>query len=401
VADDAGAGRGTRRDRLAARRRTLGLTQEDLAARLGVERSTVVRWECGATQPLPWIRPRLAKALQVPAGQLAKLLDGDGAAASPGRPGPLAPVPRQLPPIVAGLTGRASELAALTGFLDEARADTPGTVVISAIGGTAGVGKTALALHWAHQVAHRFGGGQLYVNLRGFDPSGTPVTPAQAIRKLLDALGLPPARIPPQPDAQAALYRSLLSDKRMLVALDNARDEQQVRPLLPASPASLVLVTSRNQLAGLVTDGARLLSLDVLTPGEAVQLLTARLGTGRAAAEPNAVNEIARLCAGLPLALAVAAARALPGPTSRWPPWPPSCATPPDGWTPSMPGTRQPACGRSSPGPTGSSGPTQRGCSGCSACTPAPTSPPRPPPASLEQANPRPAGCWASWPEPI
>jgi tetratricopeptide (TPR) repeat protein/transcriptional regulator with XRE-family HTH domain len=310
VADDAGAGRAVRRVRLAARRRALGLTQEDLAARLGIERSTVVRWERGTTQPLPSIRLKLAKALQVPPGQLAELLGGPAPARPDDQWPTAAPVPRQLPTAVAGFTGRSAELAALTGMLERAGGRAPGTVVISAIGGTAGVGKTALALHWAHQVAHRFADGQLHVNLRGFDPSGTPVTPAQAIRGFLDALGVPPGRIPAQPDAQAGLYRSLVTDRDMLILLDNARDEQQVRPLLPASPASLILVTSRHQLAGLTADGARLLSLDVLPDDEAVQLLTARIGTARAAAEPDAVDEIATLCAGLPLALAVAAARA-------------------------------------------------------------------------------------------
>jgi DNA-binding SARP family transcriptional activator/tetratricopeptide (TPR) repeat protein len=231
------------------------------------------------------------------------------AAAEPTRPG--AAVPRELPAACSGFTGRGAELAELGGLLDQADPDAPGTVVISAIGGTAGVGKTALALHWAHQVADRFGDGQLYVNLRGFDPSGSPATPVAAIRGFLDALGVAPERIPAGPEAQAGLYRSLLSDKRMLILLDNARDEQQVRPLLPASPASLVLVTSRSELPGLAAaDGAQLINLDVLTHGEALQLLTGRLGVGRAADEPDAVDRIASLCACLPLALTVAAARA-------------------------------------------------------------------------------------------
>jgi DNA-binding SARP family transcriptional activator len=221
------------------------------------------------------------------------------------------PRPRQLPTAVADLAGRAGELAALTQILAATEAGGPGTVVISAIAGMAGVGKTALALHWAHHVADRFGDGQLYVNLRGFDPSGTPVTVTEAIRGFLEALGVPPERIPASPEAQAGLYRSLLSGKRMLIVLDNARDEQQVRPLLPASPGSLVLVTSRSQLCGLAAaDEARLLTLDVLSHTEAVQMLTTRLGTARSAAEPEALNEIASLCACLPLALAVAAARA-------------------------------------------------------------------------------------------
>ncbi len=224
---------------------------------------------------------------------------------------PVRPVPRQLPAAVAGFSGRTAEMAALTRILDDADGDAaPGTVVISAIEGTAGVGKTALALHWAHQVADRFTDGQLYVNLRGYDPSGTRVAPEAAIRGFLDALGVPPGQIPPTPEAQAGLYRSLLSGKRVLIVADNAQDEQQVRPLLPASPASLVLVTSRSQLAGLgAVERARLLTLDVLSHGEAVQMLTARLGADRAAAEPDAVDRIASLCACLPLALAVAAAR--------------------------------------------------------------------------------------------
>jgi DNA-binding SARP family transcriptional activator/tetratricopeptide (TPR) repeat protein len=221
------------------------------------------------------------------------------------------PVPRQLPAALADFTGRATELAALAGMLDDAGAGGPGTVVISAIGGTAGVGKTALALHWAHQVANRFEDGQLYVNLRGFGPSDNPGTPGEAIRGFLDALGVPPERIPPLPEAQVGLYRSLLTDRKVLIVLDNVRDEQQMRPLLPASPGSLVLVTSRSQLSGLAAaDGARLLSLDVLSHAEAVQLLAARLGHARAAAEPDAAGQIASLCACLPLALAVAAARA-------------------------------------------------------------------------------------------
>jgi DNA-binding SARP family transcriptional activator/tetratricopeptide (TPR) repeat protein len=245
-----------------------------------------------------------------------QILNGDPALDPPARrvPGtansrPL--VPRQLPPAVPGFTGRTSELRDLTRMLDESVADSPGTVVISAIGGTAGVGKTALAVHWAHQVAGRFSDGQLYVNMRGFDPSGVPLAPARAVQGFLDALGVPPDRIPLQPEAQAGLYRSLLANRRMLIVLDNVRDEQQVKPLLPASPASLVIITSRNQLAGLAAaDRARLVSLDVLSQREAVHMLTARIGPRRAAAEPGAAGNIASLCGRLPLALAVAAARA-------------------------------------------------------------------------------------------
>jgi DNA-binding SARP family transcriptional activator/tetratricopeptide (TPR) repeat protein len=218
-------------------------------------------------------------------------------------------VPRQLPSAVGYFTGRTAELKRLTELAEESRSN--GAATISVIAGMAGVGKTALALHWAHQVAGRFADGQLYVNLRGFDPSGTPVTPTEAIRGFLGALGVPPGQIPPSPEAQAGLYRSLLAERRMLIVADNARDELQVRPLLPASPGSLVLVTSRSQLPGLAAaEGARLISLDVLSHAEAVQLLAARLGAPRAAAQPAAVDQIASLCVYLPLALAIAAARA-------------------------------------------------------------------------------------------
>jgi tetratricopeptide (TPR) repeat protein len=179
------------------------------------------------------------------------------------------------------------------------------------IGGTAGVGKTALALHWAHQVAGRFPDGQLYLNLRGFDPSGAPVTSAEAVRRLLDGLGEPPDRIPSDLDTQAALYRSLLAGRRMIIVLDNASDPAQIRLLLPGDPGCLVLVTSRNQLAGLAAaDGAHLLTLDLLTEAEAREFLGRRLGAQRVADEPDAVVELAGLCARLPLALSIAAARA-------------------------------------------------------------------------------------------
>jgi tetratricopeptide (TPR) repeat protein len=219
-------------------------------------------------------------------------------------------LPRQLPVAVACFTGRHAELAALTGLLASHPEVRPLAVVISAIGGTAGVGKTALAVQWAHQAAGRFPDGQLYVNLRGYDP-GEPVAAADALAGFLRALGVPGQEIPHAVEDRARLYRSRLAGRQMLIVADNARDEEQVRPLLPASLGSLVLVTSRSQLGGLAAaEGARLISLDVLTHGEAVQLLAARLGTARAAAEPAAVDQIAGLCACLPLALAVAAARA-------------------------------------------------------------------------------------------
>ena len=310
VAERAVAGERAKRDRLAQRRKALGLTQEQLAERLEVGRTTVARWERGEAQPLPGLRPKLARVLKVGADRIEELLSLEGPL-----DGPVPVVPRQLPPAVADFTGRAAELTALEGTLDLAGAGGPGTVVISAISGMAGVGKTALAIHFAHQIAARFGDGQLYVNLRGFTPSGTPVDPEAAICGFLDALGVPPEGIPTEPEAQGNLYRSLLADKRMLIVADNARDEQQVRPLLPATPGSLVLVTSRSQLTGLAaTEGAHLVSLDVLGQAEAVELLGARIGSPRAGADPEAISEIASLCGGLPLALSVAGARAVARP---------------------------------------------------------------------------------------
>ena len=217
---------------------------------------------------------------------------------------------RQLPPAPSNFAGRSGELTTLTGLMaGAARSD--GAVVILVIGGGAGVGKTALALHWAHRVAGQFPDGQLYVNLCGFAPQRTPWPPVAAMRGFLDALHIPPDRIPPGLDAGAALYRSLLADRRALIVLDDACDCDQVRPLLPGSPACLVLVTSRNRLTGLVAaDGAHPLMLDVLGEHEAQELLARRLGPDRVAAEPQAARNLVRLCACLPLALSVIAARA-------------------------------------------------------------------------------------------
>ncbi|MFC6021370.1 ATP-binding protein [Plantactinospora solaniradicis] len=220
-----------------------------------------------------------------------------------------ATVPRQLPAAVRGFAGRAGELAALTSLLDGAGRG--GAVVISAVDGTAGVGKTALAVCWAHQVADRFPDGQMYVNLRGYDPVGPPMTPTEAVRGFLDSLDVPAERIPLGLDAQVSLYRSVLAGRRVLVVLDNARDAAQVRPLLPSSPGCMALVTSRTQLTSLiVAEGAQPLTVDLLSIDEARELLVRRLGADRVAAEPEPVREIITRCARLPLALSIVAARA-------------------------------------------------------------------------------------------
>ena len=189
--------------------------------------------------------------------------------------------------------------------------DSGQTVPIVIISGTAGTGKTALAIRFGHQVAKRFPGGQLYVNLRGLDPSMSPMEPSEVLRFFLDALGIPPHRIPPGIEGRSALFRSLLDHRRMLIVLDNARNVAQVRPLLPGAPGSLVVVTSRNELTGLVAaEGAVLLTLDVLGEAEAYEMLARRLGPDRVAAEPAAADEIIAACARLPLALGIAVGRA-------------------------------------------------------------------------------------------
>jgi DNA-binding SARP family transcriptional activator/Flp pilus assembly protein TadD len=219
---------------------------------------------------------------------------------------PAATVPRELPGLVAGFVGRAGELAALTELLDRSAEQAPAPVVISAIGGTAGVGKTALAVQWAHRTADRFPDGQLYVNLRGYDPD-RPMPAADALAAFLQALGVPGQEIPPEEDERAARYRSLLAGRRALIVLDNAGSVEQVRPLLPGNPACAVVVTSRDSLAGLVArDGATRLELDLLPPDEAVALLRALIGR-RVEDDPGAAATLAGQCCRLPLALRVAA----------------------------------------------------------------------------------------------
>lgn len=216
-------------------------------------------------------------------------------------------VPQQLPAPPRSFTGRAAELAALDAAVEaESR-----TVAISAIGGMGGIGKTSLALRWSHDNRHRFPDGQLYVNLRGFDPGERVLQPAVALRGFLDALGVEPSAIPTDFDAQTALYRSLLTDRRMLVVLDNARDVDQVTPLLPGAGSCSVIVTSRRRLTGLATaHGARLLALDVLDTDAAEQLLVDYLGRGRVEAERAAVRDLVASSGHLPLALSIVAARA-------------------------------------------------------------------------------------------
>ncbi|WP_460917291.1 ATP-binding protein [Plantactinospora veratri] len=269
------------------------------------------------------VRSRLAEELGMdPAPALRRLhrqiLANDPVLDAPPAPAPARPpagiaatappsVPRQLPAPPVAFTGREYELTELDGLLDP----TPGAGTTAVVSGSAGVGKSALTLYWAHRNTDRFPDGQLYVNLRGFDPDGVVVAPEEAVRGFLDAFGIAARRVPVGLAAQTGLYRSLVAGRRILVVLDNARDAAQVRPLLPGAPGCATVVTSRNRLAGLVAvDGARPVGVDLFSPAEARLFLARRLGADRVADEPAAVAEIATRCARLPLALAVVAARA-------------------------------------------------------------------------------------------
>ncbi|HTF08430.1 MAG TPA: BTAD domain-containing putative transcriptional regulator, partial [Asanoa sp.] len=220
--------------------------------------------------------------------------------------------PAQLPAAVPDFVGRAALLDRLDALVGDGRT----TVVVSAIDGAGGVGKTALAVRWAHRVADRFPDGQLFVNLRGYE-TVPPVRPVDALARFLRALGIAGDRIPPDLDEAGALYRSELAGRRVLIVLDNAAAAEQVRPLLPGSPSCVVLVTSRAQLGGLTAShGARRLTVDLLTEPEAVLLLHTIIGAARVDAEPDAALALVRACGHLPLAVRIAAAQLDASPTT-------------------------------------------------------------------------------------
>ncbi|GAB3427790.1 ATP-binding protein [Flindersiella endophytica] len=225
-------------------------------------------------------------------------------------------VPRQLPAAPSRFVGRAGELRRLDELAPPGRAGT--NLTIAAITGKAGIGKTALALHWAQQAADRFSDGQIYLDLRGFSPGADPVAPAEAIRYFLDTLEVPPERIPPTVEAQSALFRTLVASRRLLILLDNAVDLAQVEPLLPGGSAGFVLATSRNRLTSLVAKhGAQAITLDVLADGDAGRLLAGGTDPALLTTEPSAVRQLIDYCDRLPLALTIVGARA-----SAEPAWP-------------------------------------------------------------------------------
>jgi tetratricopeptide (TPR) repeat protein len=221
-------------------------------------------------------------------------------------------VPRELPSDVVTFTGRQSQVAELSSLL---LADDTSAVVISAVAGTAGVGKTALAVHWAHQVGNRFPDGCLYVDLRGYGPD-RPLRSDAALAMLLRSLGVPDAHVPHDPAERAARYRTMVAGLRMLIVFDNANSAEQVRPLLPGTASCRTIITSRDHLAGLVArDGARRIDLDVLPEQDSRQLLRSLIGA-RALADPTATATLADYCCGLPLALRIAAEYAIARPAS-------------------------------------------------------------------------------------
>ncbi|GIJ62458.1 AfsR/SARP family transcriptional regulator [Virgisporangium aurantiacum] len=253
------------------------------------------------TRPSPYLRT------------LHRQIRADDLVGSPGRtslpPTGVAPVaalgPALLPPDIPDFTGRAEHLRTLTGLLDRGTDDPPHVLMVAGIAGMAGVGKTALAVHIAHRLAASYPDGQLHVNLHGAEHSS--LDPAEVLARFLRAFGVDWRAIPADLAERSALYRSRLAGRRVLIVLDNAASEQQVRPLLPGSPTCAVLVTSRRRLTGV--EGARWLDLDVLSDADAVRLLASVVADDRIARQPAAAVEIVRLCGRLPLAVRIAGAR--------------------------------------------------------------------------------------------
>ncbi|SCF15708.1 Helix-turn-helix domain-containing protein [Micromonospora matsumotoense] len=282
-------------DEIVAARQRAHLTQEELAARTGLSVRSIRNLESARVlRPRPATVRLIRDALGLP-----------GPSSPPHRPRPM-----QLPLDVPGFTGRVVQLAQLDRLFDGGPRRMS-TVVVCALVGRPGIGKTALALHWAHRFAARFADGVLHVDLGGNRARRSPTSPSDVLGCLIEALAVPAGGIPRGLDARVGLYRSLLAGRRMLIVLDDAWDADQVRPLLPGVAGCMVLVTSRDWLTGLVAgEVAHPVVLDRLAPEEAYELLRARLGAHRLAAEPEAVGGIVAHCQGVPRALAMVAARA-------------------------------------------------------------------------------------------
>jgi tetratricopeptide (TPR) repeat protein len=294
-----------------AHRARLRLTQEQLAERAGLSERTLRNLEGDRIRrPYPDTIRRLADALQLTGAHRDQLEAAARGVAPEVAPEPT--VPSLLPPSVTDFTGREEEVAAVLGLLaSDGVEEAAHAVVISAVAGKPGIGKTTLAVHSAHRLRSEFPDGQLYVNLQG--AQARPLDPSEVLARFLRALGMHGSSIPDDLEERAERYRTLLADRRMLMVLDNAAGEAQVRPLLPGSPACGVVVTSRTRLPGL--EGARLLDLDVLPFEAAVQLLARVAGPARTAAEPDAAAAIVGYCGRLPLVIRIAGARLAARPT--------------------------------------------------------------------------------------
>ncbi|MER6279242.1 tetratricopeptide repeat protein [Streptomyces sp900105245] len=298
------------------------LDRRELARRLSVSTSSLYAYLNGTTLPGTGVFDALLAALGVfgpEAGRLATLRDEADAARRlrptvPRGPAAIFPTPRQLPLSHPVFVGRDAELARLDALQGTSEDGTTGRAAVAVVEGTAGVGKTALALHWAHQARARFPDGQLYVDLRGFGDEAV-MDAGEALHGFLQALGVTPAAVPAETAVASGLLRTLLAGRRVLLVLDNARSTDQVRPLLPTDPGSVAVVTSRNRLDGLVVrEGALRIALDVLPRYAARTLLERQMGAERLAQEPREADELVHLCARLPLALSVAAARTATAP---------------------------------------------------------------------------------------